>query len=123
MYADDFDGEIEIDEVDSLVEFLSRRPAFDANNFVLTFEESGFPQLNIFAKNDIAVVYYMDIGENFVSKGNSASGGTEKFYENKLGGEVDLSKDCVVSKEQMIEAAKQFFATKQRPEQLTWSEL
>lgn len=50
MYADDFDGEIEIDEVDRLVEFLSRRPAFDANNFVLTFEESGFPQLNILQK-------------------------------------------------------------------------
>lgn len=123
MYADDFDGEIEIDEVDNLVEFLSRRPAFDANNFVLTFEESGFPQLNIFAKSDVAVVYYMDIGGNFVSKGASETGGTEKFYENKLGGEVDLSKDCVVSKEQMIEAAKQFFATKQRPEQLSWSEL
>ncbi|WP_175026575.1 CDI system double-stranded DNA deaminase immunity protein DddI [Burkholderia aenigmatica] len=123
MYADDFDGEIEIDGVDGLVDFLGKRPAFDANNFVLTFEEGGFPQLNIFVKNDVAVVYYMDIGENFVSKGTAEPGGTEKFYENKLGGEVNLSNDCVVSKEQMIEAAKQFFATKQRPDQLTWSEL
>lgn len=42
MYVDDFDGEIEIDEVDSLVEFFSRRFVFDVNNFVLMFEESGF---------------------------------------------------------------------------------
>lgn len=123
MYADDFDGEVEVNEVDGLIAFLGRKSAFGANNFVLTFEECGFPQLNIFAKNDSYVVYYMDIGENFVSKGAEGKSGVEKFYENKLGGEVMLSSDCVVSKEDMIEASKQFFLTQTRPSCLSWTEL
>ncbi|WP_414439214.1 hypothetical protein AB4851_13235 [Burkholderia sp. 22PA0099] len=123
MYADDFDGEIEIDNLNELVEFLHKKPAFDSNNFTLTFEDDGFPQLNIFTKNEIAVVYYMDAGENFVSQGESLVDGVETFYENKLGGEVQLSKSCVVSKKAMIEGATQFFSTKQRPDSLSWDEL
>ena len=102
---------------------INRRPAFEANNLVLTNEEGGFPQLNIFAKDDIAVVCYMDDGENFVSKGTDESGGTEKFYENKLGGEVILSADCIVGKDEMLEASRQFFLTGKRPDCLSWTEL
>ncbi|MGS1049891.1 CDI system double-stranded DNA deaminase immunity protein DddI [Burkholderia glumae] len=123
MYADDFDGENDVANLDELIEFLDRRPAFNANNFTLTFEEDGFPQLNIFLKNEIAVVYYMDAGENFVSRGKSQKDAVETFYENKLGGEVKLAKSCVVGKDEAIEAAKQFFSTKKRPDVLSWDEL
>ncbi|MGN4151211.1 CDI system double-stranded DNA deaminase immunity protein DddI [Burkholderia gladioli] len=123
MYADDFDGENGVASLDDLIEFLNRKPAFNANNFTLTFEEDGFPQLNIFLKDDIAVVYYMDAGENFVSQGKSQEDAVETFYENKLGGEVKLAKSCVVSRGEAIEAAKQFFSTKKRPDVLSWDEL
>ncbi|MGN3961589.1 CDI system double-stranded DNA deaminase immunity protein DddI [Burkholderia gladioli] len=123
MYADDFDGENGVASLDDLIEFLNRKPAFNANNFTLTFEEDGFPQLNIFLKDDIAVVYYMDAGENFVSQGKSQEDAVETFYENKLGGEVKLAKSCVVSRDEAIEAAKQFFSTKKRPDVLSWDEL
>ncbi|WP_047837293.1 Imm1 family immunity protein [Burkholderia gladioli] len=123
MYADDFDGENGVASLDDLIEFLNRKPAFNANNFTLTFEDDGFPQLNIFLKDDIAVVYYMDAGENFVSQGKSQEDAVETFYENKLGGEVKLAKSCVVSRDEAIEAAKQFFSTKKRPDVLSWDEL
>ncbi|WP_175691757.1 hypothetical protein [Burkholderia anthina] len=119
MYVDDFDGEIEVDSVEMLMAVVNRRPAFEANNFVLTNGVGEFPQLNIFARRDIVVVYYMDDGENFVSKGTDESGGTEKFYENKLGGEVILSTDCVVGKDEMLEASRQFFLTGKRPDCLS----
>ncbi len=48
MYIDDFMGNYKISTREKLVEILSQRYTQDLNYFILTFEESGFPQIKTF---------------------------------------------------------------------------
>lgn len=45
LYLNSFDGEIIINSEEELVMSLENRPVFNDNNFILTFVNSGFPQL------------------------------------------------------------------------------
>ena len=125
MIANDFENEVIIDTEEDLLTFLNKRPEYNSNHFILTFSENGFPQLSMFVKDDYSVIYFLGekSGETFVSCGNSEKCDTEIFYENKLGSSVTLASENIVSPELMIEAAKQFFRTKERPLCVEWFEL
>lgn len=45
LYLNSFDGEIIINSEEELVMSLENRSVFNDNNFILTFYNSGFPQL------------------------------------------------------------------------------
>ncbi|WP_427872992.1 Imm1 family immunity protein [Flavobacterium sp. MMS24-S5] len=128
MYAGDFEGEEIIKSEEKLQEVLRKRPAFDANNFILTFSEDGFPQLNIFVKKDICIIYYIEENsENFVSYDEfeyyEHHGETEIFYESMSGEETELSSENIVPINKMYEVATEFFVTKTRPRCIKWTEL
>ena len=125
MIADDFENEVIIDTEEDLLIFLSKRPAYNSNHFSLTFNESGFPQLSMFVKDDDSILYFLggQSGETFVSCGNSEKCGTEIFYENKSGSSVTLARENIVSSALMIEAAKQFLHTQEQPICVEWFEL
>jgi len=125
MIANDFENEVIIDTVEDLSTFLDKRPANNSNHFILTFNESGFPQLSMFVKDDYSVIYFLggESGKAFVSCGNSEKSGTEIFYENTLGSSITLARENIVSVQLMIETAKQFFLTKEQPICVEWFEL
>ncbi|MBV6715900.1 hypothetical protein KV564_19795 [Paenibacillus chitinolyticus] len=58
MYASDFNGEIVIDTESQVVEFIRNRPAFNANQIIFTFNESGIPQLCAFIRDDYCVLHF-----------------------------------------------------------------
>jgi hypothetical protein len=126
MYANDFNGEIVINTESQVVEFIRNRPAFNANQFIFTFEESGVPQLCAFVRDDYCVLYFLDSEQ----KGTFASYGddnirneTVTFYENVHGAEVVLASTMVITVKQMTEACTEFFKTKTRPTCIKWMEL
>lgn len=126
MYANDFNGEIVINTESQVVEFIRNRPAFNANQFIFTFEESGVPQLCAFVRDDYCVLYFLDSEQ----KGTFASYGddnirdeTVTFYENVHGAEVDLATTMVITVKQMTDACTEFFKTKTRPTCIKWMEL
>jgi len=126
MYANDFNGEIVINTESQVVEFIRNRPAFNANQFIFTFEESGIPQLCAFVRDDYCVLYFLDSEQ----KGTFASYGdgnimdeTITFYENVHGAEVVLASTMVIKVKQMTDACTEFFKTKTRPTCIKWMEL
>ncbi|KNC90718.1 hypothetical protein [Trabulsiella odontotermitis] len=124
MYGSDFNGEVIIDSNEELLSFLAKRPAFNSNNFAFSFNESGFPQLNIFVKDNLCVLYFMgEEGESFVSCNEKKMDGVEFFYENMEGGTVTLARENIVPVTVMNEASKYFFETKIRPVCCEWMEL
>lgn len=60
MHANDFNGERVINIESQVVEFIRNRPAFNSNQFIFTFEESGIPQLCAFVRDDYCVLYFFD---------------------------------------------------------------
>jgi hypothetical protein len=123
MYADDFNGEVIITSQNELIEFLEKKPQFDSNYFVLTFEESGFPQLSIFIKKDKCVIYFLDIGKSFISLNGTIKKGTTAFYENIGGSEVELPNKSIISIDKMKEASIEFFKQQQQPMSIDWLEI
>ncbi|MBE9917805.1 hypothetical protein G8C92_27775 [Paenibacillus donghaensis] len=126
MYANDFNGEIVVDTESQVVEFIRNRPAFNSNQFIFTFEESGIPQLCAFVRDDYCVLYFLDSGQ----KGTFASYGDDNirdetitFYENVHGAEVVLASTMVITVKQMTDACTEFFKTKTRPTCIKWMEL
>ncbi|EAC9077504.1 immunity protein [Listeria monocytogenes] len=126
MYLNNFDGEIIINSEEELMISLEKRPAFNANNFILTFEKTGFPQLVFFVRDDKCVAYFLE-GENsssFTSKSNSNAGPENLvFYENVNGAEIELFSGSIISIQVMLDAAKQFFSTQIKPSCISWMEI
>jgi hypothetical protein len=123
MYADDFKDEVIITSQNELIEFLERRPQFDSNYFILTFEESGFPQLSIFIKKNKCVIYFLDIGKSFISLNGNIEKGTTMFYENMGGSEVELPNKSIISIDKMKEISIEFFKKQQQPISIDWLEI
>ncbi|GKS12434.1 hypothetical protein YDYSY3_34340 [Paenibacillus chitinolyticus] len=126
MYANDFNGEIVVNTESQVAEFIRNRPAFNANQFIFTFEESSISRLCAFVRDDYCVLYFLDSEQ----KGTFASHGdddirdeTITFYENVHGAEVVLASTMVITVKQMNDACTEFFKTKTRPTCIRWIEL
>lgn len=124
MYLDDFLEEFIVKDEEELIKLLKVRHNYSANNFILTHNENGFPQLNIFVRDDKFVLYYMVDGKNYVSTGNnSTQEETYLFYENNNGSKVALPCSCIVKEQAMETAALEFFKQKSFPKNIHWQEL
>ncbi|MFC2466730.1 MAG: hypothetical protein ACFNUV_02585, partial [Capnocytophaga endodontalis] len=64
-------------------ELLLKRYTHNANYFILTFQDEGFPQLTAFVKANEAVLYYLDTTESFISESTTKTDTTAIFYENE----------------------------------------
>jgi len=126
MYANDFNGEIVVKTELQLAEFIRNRPAFNANQFIFTFEESGNSQLCAFVRDDYCVLYFLDSEQKvtFASHGDGKiRDETSTFYENVHGAEVVLASIMVITVKQMNDACTEFFKTRTRPTCMKWIEL
>lgn len=133
MFVAHFEGLANVNSEEELMKLLKQRPKLNANNFVLSFNETAFPQLNILVKNYNSVIYYMANNENYVSydesyhyvldEGDSDANQEMFFYENADGEEIIIMKSYLISIESMKNAALEFFHTQVKPTCIGWDEL
>ncbi|MBC2215485.1 hypothetical protein [Listeria welshimeri] len=91
LYLNSFDGEIIINSEEELVMSLENKPVFNDNNFILTFVNSGFPQLVFFVRDDKCIPYFLeeDNSRFFISSSNSRKDPENLiFYENSNSSEI-----------------------------------
>lgn len=132
----DFDGEVVTKSKEELFRIIKKRPALSSNAFTLTHSESGFPQLSIFAKENLCVLYYLDDTNAYVSINETyeADDGeyeynedheyeTEIFYENPKGSTTILSSGCIVGLKELNMAVEDFFSHNERSKRIKWLEL
>jgi hypothetical protein len=67
------------------------------------------------------VIYYLTKDEAFVSNNDSRkNSGTEIFYENIKGSEIELSKDNIVEIDKLKECVLEYFRTAEWPKLIKW---
>ena len=124
MYINDFDGETIVNTEIEIIEILNKRPAFNSNYYIFTFNEDGFPQLTAFVKNNYCIIYYLNKDETFVSKNNNTeNNGTEIFYEDIKGSEIELAKENIIEISKLKECVFEYFTTAERPKLIEWDYL
>ena len=122
MYLDDFSQEYLVDSLDELEILLRKRFLEEVNFFILTFKENGFPQLSAFVKENKCVIYYLDEGVQYISKGNMEKG-IEVFVQDIHGTELFLSKDKVMTIDKFYKVAESFFETQVKPNFIEWEKI
>jgi hypothetical protein len=126
MFATDFDkeGGVFLTSQAELLEFIKKRPAFNANHFMFGFNESDLPVLAAHVKDDCCIIHFLSEDENYISVNDDETmDGVEVFYENKAGSKIEMTKDCVVPVEKWTEAAVEFFVAGTRPMYIQWMKL
>lgn len=125
MYLADFNREVIVSSKEELFNCLDKRPAFNSNQFILTFNDSGFPQLSVFVKNDWYVIYYLgEEGKSFVSVGKEkVDGNLVTFYENIHGAEIAISSECVIGIDRLKVVVEDFFLKQERSANIGWGSL
>jgi hypothetical protein len=122
MYLNDFKREYTINSLEELNEILLKRYTHNANYFILTFQDEGFPQLTAFVKANEAVLYYLDTTESFISESTTKTETTAIFYENEYF-QILLPKASILPITDFYKAAELFFITKSKPINITWTAL
>lgn len=124
MYLDSFCGEQKINDRSQLFSVLTERSKENANSFILTFEESGFPQLSVFIRDNSCVIYYLDDkASSYVSHNpENKKQGSCSFYE-KDESMIELAYECVLDSRLLNNIASIFYETKTRPMCIDWIEL
>ena len=122
MYLNDFKREYTINSLEELNETLLKRYTHNANYFILTFQDEGFPQLTTFVKANEAVLYYLDTTESFISESTTKTETTAIFYENEYS-QILLPKASILPITDFYKAAELFFITKSKPINITWTAL
>ncbi|HGP0979642.1 hypothetical protein PGO14_05785 [Klebsiella aerogenes] len=125
MILHDFSGRSIVSSQTELCTLLHNRPAFNSNNFILTFnDESGFPLLNILVKNHDCVIYFLgDKGNSYVSFCEGGGEDIIEFYEDESGELLEVLQMNVISDKKIMESALQFFQTKEKPDCIEWMDL
>lgn len=132
----DFEGEVVVKSQKELSKIIEKRPALSSNAFILTHSENGFPQLSIFAKENLYVLYYLDDTNSYVSinetyeensdpehNDDEYEDETEIFYENSKGSTTILSAGCIVGLKELNLAIEDFFLYNERSKRIKWLEL
>jgi len=122
MYLNDFSQEYLVDSLEELEILLRKRFLKDVNFFILTFKENGFPQLSAFVKENKCVIYYLDEGVQYISKGDMEKG-IEVFVQDIHGTELFLSKDKVMTIDEFYRIAQSFFETQVKPDFIEWEKI
>lgn len=124
MYLYSFRGEQIVNDKSQLFSVFTERSKENANVFILTFEESGFPQLSVFIRNNFCVIYYLDDkGNSYVSYNReNRKHGSYPFYENDES-MIELAYESILDVRILNNIASVFYDTKKRPMCIDWIEL
>lgn len=129
MKVVDFNGITDVTDLKSLEAVLARRSANDENAFWMSHEESDFPVLSLLVRGSMAVVNYVpteaDPGARSIRNiADFENSGMLRFAINSNpADDVFVGKEAVVPFSNALEAAKEFFHVKHRPQSLEWFEL
>lgn len=135
MFVAHFEGLANVNSEEELMNLLEQRPAFNANNFVLSFNENADPQLNILVKNNDCVIHYLDSSSKYTyvsydatysrisNEENNEDPQFITFYITDRPEEQLIPIDYLVSINSMKKAAIEFFHTHAKPTCINWEEL
>lgn len=128
MVICDIDGNHKVHTVEELEAILSRRHDGGSNSFWMAESPGAYPQLALFVNNENATLNYLPregvAGFRSVGVGNSLEpSGTTPFLISSLGDQLPVLNDAVISVSAALEAAREFFLTKQLPNAVKWLEL
>ena len=129
MKVDDFGGVHTIATAAELERLMRVRFSNDLNEFLLSHESSGYPLLAIFAKRDLAAIYYIpkDGDAGFASVGKDTGlppDGTTTFLTGgNLGQELEVTNRAILPFSVALRVALEFLRDKQRPRSIEWLQL
>jgi hypothetical protein len=128
----DFDGDRSVQSMAQLEQRLAVRFKDDENGFGLTPDSSNFPQLMIYVRGNLAVIYYVpkDGQTGDVSVGgkmnlNPKEWTTFSITKRDPSETIDVLNESIVPITDALEAAKEFFHSdaQERPRSIEWREL
>lgn len=110
-----------------LYEILSKRYGEDVNEFWITENNQENPCLAILVNKDLANVTYFPDADSlgFQSVGNQGNLNPDEFsvfYTNTPEEEIEIRNCTIISFEEALEAAFEFFGNSQIPTSIKWSE-
>lgn len=121
-------GGIEIaKKIEELCEILHKRYCDDVNEFWITYDNQENPCLVILINKDWANVTYFPDAESlgFQSVGNPIGlnpGKFSVFYTNNLKEEIEISNSAIITFEEALQVALEFFHNSKLPSCIKWSE-
>lgn len=121
MYIVSNDGDFECNNIEEYNSILKR--CFENENEIwcsINLDEE-FPCLSILTgKMGASITYFSENNdEQYVSIGNQEREGMEQF----LGGQYEVARGQIISYEDAIACAMEFFETHQRPDNIEWDAL
>lgn len=127
MKIEHFDGSLEVSDTSSLEKALAARSARNANEFWLCGNER-YPLLAIMICETLACLHYFptDGHPGFISVAKSCKlpqNVTVLFYTNTADEEIEVASESAVPLQLALEAAREFFVSKNIPRCVDWVEL
>lgn len=121
MYIVSNNGDFECNSIEEYKHILTR--CFENENeiWISMHSDEEFPCLSILTgKIGFCINYFSENNEEqYVSIGDQQCGGMEKF----LGGQYEVERCQIISYEDAMECAIEFFETQQRPDNIEWDAL
>lgn len=121
MYIVSNSGDFECNSIEEYKNILTRCFKNEDEIWISMHTDEEFPCLSILTGEIGATVTYFSENneEQYVSAGNQEDEGLEKF----LGGQYEVERCQIISYEEAIECAMEFFETLQRPNNIEWDAL
>jgi Immunity protein Imm1 len=128
MKAYDFSGEHPVKDLSDIERVMSRRFEGNVNEVLLASGKNAFPLLAILIRENMASINYVpgDKEAGFTSIGGNLGlppDGMTIFAMGDPSEEIAVSNRSIVTFTKALEAAKEFFRTKQLPKSIRWLEL
>lgn len=126
MKISHFGGIVSCNKINDLLNVMKKRYGNGVNEFWITDDETDNPCMAILVNGELANVTFFpsDGHPGFQSAGtdNNAEGYTV-FYTNTPEEEIEINNDMIIPIEQAVQAAREFFTTKNRPSCIDWVDL
>lgn len=121
----DFGGIHYVEAIAELESLLAIRYPPGFNDFWLTDSPSGFPTLNIMARDDLANLHYFETSEDVgvQSNGHMNLPGAYTIFSMCEGDRTEVDNDAVVPFSLAIVAAKEFMICQRLPTHVEWCEV
>lgn len=126
MKIQDFDGEVEVHDLDTLQDTLARCFRKNANEIWLSMDKK-YPSLGILIQDKLACVHFFpkeghpgfrSIGEQLLNLN-----GVSIFHVNTPQEEIEVTNKAVIDLSTALQASQEFFQTGQMPQCVKWLEL
>lgn len=129
MKITDLNGQYTASSLGEVEEILCRRLEANFNAFTLSCDSKEFPTLSLLVRDDIATLNYLEWPDSagFIPTGNRAnrclSENTVFWISQYRADDVEIQNDAIVSFSAALDAAKEFFHSRDLPGCIQWSEI